>query len=161
MKTVIQLWDENVVSDYYFFPCVRAVNEQLGRGSARFSHFLGRHHTNHKGTEFMWVTFSEFQRATASPKGGEPSLTGAVMTTYFGKATTASITNSPRTNPPENHSISCILHVFTLVKWLHLCLCYNLSCSPAASGRYFLLLWPSVSCTWHLCLWNVVSCWHS
>lgn len=35
--------------------------------------------TDDKGRECLWVTFTEFQRAAASPKRREPSLTGAVM----------------------------------------------------------------------------------
>ena len=54
--------------------------------------------------------------------------------------------------------VSCVPRVFT-PQWLHLCHAL-LSCSLAASGRYFRGSCGPVSHTWRLCLWNVVSCWH-
>lgn len=72
---------ENLAMILDCFPCVRAVNEQLGKGSVRLSPLWDS--TDDAGTECLWVTFSEFRRASASPEGREPSLAGAAMTTYF------------------------------------------------------------------------------
>lgn len=141
-KNTLYCSGEHILTKYYFFPHVRAVNVQLGRGSARFSHFLGSSpHWRQRYRMFLgyiqWIP-------ERSPKGREPSPTGAVIT-YFGHVMfliraemlrLASNTNSPRTNPPEDHTQSLVSSMFFTLQWLHSCHA-PLSCSPAASGRYF------------------------
>lgn len=120
-------------------------NGAAGKTFSQIFSFLGHHHTDNRGTECFWVTFSEFQRGIAIPKGKEPSILGTSMTTYYEHVMILLRTEmlrlprlqAVRSNLPENHTqIFCILCVFT-----HSAIAL-MSCSvmmhPAASGRGFL-----------------------
>lgn len=43
-----------------------------GKGLGQIFSFLGRHHTDDKGTECFWVTFSEFQREAQKEESQVP-----------------------------------------------------------------------------------------
>lgn len=140
-------------------PRSRAVNEQLGRDSARFPHFWvvstlktkvqnvsGLHSVN--SWELLWAQKEE------SCVSWEPT-----MTTYFERCSLQlrglGCKLSRSKSSGKSQSISCRLHV---------CTPQRLQCSssssytPAASGRVF----PPQYSFYKLgsfCLWNEVSCW--